>query len=64
MNVCMLTFFSKYLVIAVITTEVEQAVMSTLLYAYVYLYASWFTFTFKVVVMPIIKCLSLWRLIR
>ena len=39
MNVCMLTFFSKYLVIAVITTEVEQAVMSTLLYVYVYLYA-------------------------
>ena len=42
MNVCMLTFFSKYLVIAVITTEVEQAVMSTLLYVYVYLFYIYF----------------------
>ena len=48
--------FSKFGVIAVVSTEVEHDVVSTLLYVYAYLYESWFIFTFKVAVFPIIDC--------
>ena len=46
------------------STEVEQDVMSTLLYVYAYLYASWFIFTFKVAVMSIIDCWDIDRLVE
>ena len=51
--------FSKYKVIAVVTTEVVHTRMSTLgytLYVHAYLYASRFIFIFKVAVMSIIGC--------
>ena len=37
-------------------TEVEHTGMSTLLYAYAYLFANWFIFVFRIVVMSIIGC--------
>ena len=46
------------------STEVEQDVMSTLLYVYAYLYASWVIFTFKVEVMSIIDCWDIDRLVK
>ena len=54
--------FLKFGVIAVVSTEVEHDVVSTLLYVYAYLYESWFIFTFKVAVLPVIDCWDMDRL--
>ena len=54
--------FSKFSVIAVVSTEVEHDMVSTLLYAYAYLYESWFIFTFKVAILPVIDCWDMDRL--
>ena len=48
--------FSKFKAIAVVVTETEHTVMSTLLYLYAYLFASWLIFIFEVVLMSITGC--------
>ena len=48
--------FSKYKVIAVMTSEVGHTAMSTLLHVYAFLYVSWYIFISKVAAMFIVGC--------